>query len=372
MRILHITSHLNLGGVSSYIVALSKVLRHRGHRVIVASGGGVLVDMLRTAGIDHWHASLHTSAEFSLQVVGATRVLAQHLRQEPVDLIHAHTRVGQLVADRLWRQLRIPVVTTWHGFFRPNLGRRLWPCTGAVTMAISDPVYQHLRQDFHVPPERLRLIPNGVDVEHFAHRPDPAAVQSWRARWGLPERGAIIGGMGRLASGRVKGFDVLLLAMRRLAQQRPDAHVLIVGDGPRRPFLDQKIIDLNLRERVHFTGPVMDVRVPLALMDVFAFPVRWKEGFGLALIEAMATGLPVVASRTGAITSVIEDGVHGRLVSVEDDQALANVLLHLLQDPAGAQRLGRAGQERVRQAFSLGRLVDQVEAVYREVTKHEG
>ncbi len=367
MRILHITSHLNTGGVSSYVLSMSRVLARRGHSVTIASGGGSLEPQAHVAGIIHWPVPMHTSAEFSPQVFRAARQALARLRVAPVDVLHAHTRVGQVVADRLSRRTGIPYVTTWHGLFRPNLGRRLWPCTGARTIAISEPVRRHLLEDFRVPAERVRLIWNGVDVDHFAQRPTAEALVRFRAQHRMPERGPVVGGVGRLASGRVKGFDLLLEAGGLLVQRRSDLTVLIAGDGPRRLFLEEKARMFGMEQRVRFAGTVSDVRLPLGVLDVFVFSSRWPEGFGLSLIEAMAAGKPVVATRVGAVPEIIEDGRDGLLVEPEDPRALADAVMRLLDDPAAAARLGQAAQQRVRERFSLERMADEVEAVYREV-----
>jgi len=142
---------------------------------------------------------------------------------------------------------------------------------------------------------------------------------------------------------------------------------VIVGDGPQRPVLERQAERLGLGERVHFVGATEDVRIPLAVMDVFLFPVRWQEGFGLALIEAMAAGKPVVATQTGAVPQIIRHDCDGWLVAPEDSWALAEGVLRLLNDPATARRLGRQAQARVREAFHLDHMVDQVESVYHEV-----
>jgi len=367
MRILHITSHLNVGGITSYLVSLSKVLVERGHRVIVASGGGRRENEVSALGGVHWRVPLHTKAEFSPQVFLASAALSRRLRQEPVDVIHAHTRVAQVVAHRLSRRHRIPYVATWHGFFRRNLGRKLWPCTGDATIAISEPVRQHLLQDFRVAPERVRLIPNGADVAYFAMLQDAEAVRAYRRRWQIPDAHRVIGGMGRLASGRVKGFDLLLAAAALVRQQVPELHVVVVGDGPRRPFLEVKAQRLGLQERVHFVGATDDVRLPLAAMEVFVFPSRWPEGFGLALIEAMACGRPVVATNRGAVPDIVRHGQDGWLVPPEDPQALADGIVRLLRDPETARRMGDQAQARVRDVFSLDRMAAAVETVYQEL-----
>jgi len=279
--------------------------------------------------------------------------------------------VAQVVAARLSQRLGISYVTTWHGFFRPNLGRRLWPCTGDRTIAISEPVRRHLREVFHVPEERIRLISNGVDTARFASVPDAEAVRRYRETHGLPADRLVIGSIGRLAGGRVKGFDLLLGAAQHLLPDVPNLHVLIVGDGPRRAFLEETIKQFRLDGRVHLVGTEGDIRLPLAAMDVFVFPVRWNEGFGLSLVEAMAAGKPVVATRVGAVPDIVRHGQDGWIVEPEDVASLADGIARLLRDPSAARRMGQTAQERVREAFSLARMADQVEAVYHELVKRE-
>ena len=130
MRILQLTSHLNVGGITRYALSLSKRLAQRNHHVIVASGSGQMLDQVQAIGLVHWRVPLRTSAEFSPQVFLGIHMLLRLLRQEPVDIIHAHTRVAQIVADRISKRLNIPYVTTWHGIYKRRFGRRLWPCTG--------------------------------------------------------------------------------------------------------------------------------------------------------------------------------------------------------------------------------------------------
>ena len=371
MKILHITSHLNIGGITRYILSLSERLVKQGHQVVVASGGGQLASQVGAMGAVHWQCPFQTSAEFSPPVFWGTAQLAARLRQEPVDIIHAHTRVAQVVADRISRALQIPYVTTWHGIYQTRLGRRFWLCAGDVTIAISELVRQHLLQDFHLPPKRIRCIYNGIDATHYAAPCKPAVTEEYRKRWQIPKDCPVIGGVGRLAAGRVKGFDTLLVAAYLLEKRFPDLHVLVVGDGPRRPFLEDIVKRLGIRNRVHFVGEVEDIRVPFALMDLFVFTSRWPEAFGLTLVEAMAAGKPVVATKTGAVPEVIRDGLEGWLVPPDDPAAMADGALRLLTDRSLASKFRSQGQLRVREAFSLDRLAREVEAVYREVLKKD-
>lgn len=371
MRILQITSHLHIGGISRYVLSLSKQLQAQGHSVIIASDGGDLESQVRAMGMIHWRLPFNTSAELSLQVVRGMRELTRHLQQEPVDLIHAHTRVGQVVADRISRRLHIPYVTTWHGIYKRRLSRRLWPCTGRLTIAISSPVRQHLVRDFGVPEERIRLVYNGIDVQHYAAPPDVQAVRFYRQQLKIPTDSPVIGSTGRLAAGRVKGFDVLLAAASILKKRFPNLRVLVVGDGPRRPFLEDVARRLRILDLIHFAGQSQDVRVPLAVMDLFVFSSRWPEAFGLTLVEAMAAGKPIVATRVGAVPEIVQHGESGWLVPQEDPAQLAQGIALLLSDRSLAKKLGQQARQRVLELFDVHRMVSQIEAVYREVV-HEG
>jgi len=298
--------------------------------------------------------------------LGIARLTAQ-LRQEPVDIIHAHTRVGQVVADHISRRLKIPYVTTWHGIYRRRVGRRLWPCTGKITIAISELVHQHLLQDFDVPEKQIRCIYNGVDAAHYVILPEPASIQAYRKRCQILDGQPVIGGIGRLAAGRVKGFDTLLVAAKLVTDHLPDIQVLIVGDGPRRPFLEDITRRLGIQNRVHFSGEAEDIRLPFALMDLFVFTSRWPEAFGLTLVEAMAAGKPAIATKTGAVPEIVRHEVDGLIVPFDDPSSMAEGIVRLLKDRALASRLGRQGQRRVCEAFDLDRMAKEVEAVYREV-----
>ncbi len=370
MKILHITSHLNTGGIARYILSLSQQLAEKGHHVKIASGGGQLEDRAEVIGLEQWRIPLKTSQEFGHKTFRSIRQILNRLEREPVDIIHAHTRVAQVVADQVSRRSKIPYVTTWHGIYKRRLGRRLYPCMGQTCIAISEIVQQHLLRDFQVPPERIRLIYNGVDADHYATPPDPSVIRAYRERWQIPDGPRLVGGIGRLASGKVKGFDLLLAAASLLKETLSDLQVLIVGDGPRRPFLEDVADRLGILNCVHFVGGVEDIRIPLSLMDVFVFTSRWPEAFGLTLIEAMAAGKPVVGTRMGAVSEIIREEVDGFLVDPEDIQGLARGITRALSDRELAERIGRQAQLRVRERFGLERMAAEVEDLYREVVGH--
>ncbi|MBI1976043.1 MAG: glycosyltransferase family 4 protein [Candidatus Omnitrophica bacterium] len=367
MKILQITSHLNTGGITRYVLTLSKQLVQNGHQVIIASDRGEKLPELGPMGVEHWEYSFYTSVEFSPQVLWGAYQLSRRLKREPVDVIHAHTRVAQVVAARLSRQLGIPYVATWHGIYGSNLGRRLWPCAGDRTIAISQVVFRHLLEDVKFSKEKIRCVHNGIDTERYLIRPEEIVLQEYRQRWQLSEHWPVIGSIGRLAAGGVKGFDLLLRAAVLLVPKFPNLRILLAGEGPRRSYLQQLAQELGIDQKVRFVGVVEDIRIPLALMDLFIFPSRWPEAFGLTLVEAMAAGKPVIATMVGAVPEIVQHGSDGWLVEPDNVSLLAGGILKLLQDKSLAEKLARSGQRQVREKFHVGRFVSEIEAVYREV-----
>ena len=365
MRVLHITSHLDVGGVTSSVLSLSRGLAARGHRVIIASGGGAL-EPQDGSGIASWRVPLRTSQEFSLQVHCVARRLASRLLAEPVDVVHGHTRVGQVVAAWLSKRVGAPYVTTWHGFFRPNLGRRLWPCTGARTIAISEPVRDHLVRDFHVKPEQIRMIPHGIDLAPFITPPAEADLTQLRDQLALPPEAVVIGTVARLVPS--KGVDQLIRSLPHIRRAVPEAHLVIVGDGEARVKLMRLAEAQGVGQAVRFTGALSSTRTALALMRVFVFLPADQEGFGLSLLEAMASGRPIVAVRRGGgATWVLEETQVGALVDPEHPSALAEAVVRYLQHGEAACRDAGKARAVVTERYALSRMVDQVEALYREV-----
>jgi glycosyltransferase involved in cell wall biosynthesis len=366
MHVLQLTSHLNVGGITTHVVSLSEALTRLGHRVVVGSGGGSLQQRVAEGGMTHWRLSLHTSAEFSPQVAWAAWLLSRKLSRHPVEVIHAHTRVAQVVAHWLWKTHRLPYVTTWHGFYRRRVSRRWLSCTGLRTIAISEPVVRHLHDDFKVPAERIRLIPHGVDVSRFAQPVDPQDAQRLRKQLGLASQGPVIGTVARLVAS--KGVAQLLEGFCHITASIPQAQLLVVGDGTQRRELERLANRLGVAGAVRFAGSLPHTRVALSLMDVFVFVPATQEGFGLSLLEAMASGLPIVAVRRGGGASwVLEESQVGLTVAPDDPAGLGEALLRCLSDPSYARQLGLQGFAVAKARYDLERMVSQVERVYAEV-----
>jgi glycosyltransferase involved in cell wall biosynthesis len=160
-----------------------------------------------------------------------------------------------------------------------------------------------------------------------------------------------------------KGHDTLLAAVPRILARHPGASVTLVGDGPRREALETLARALGVSAAVHFLGECRDVAPVLAGHDLFVLPSR-SEAFPNALIEAMATALPVVATSVGGIPEVVRSGENGLLVPPDDPPALADAIVALMDDPARAAALGRAARADVERHYTIDRMVEQFEQLY--------
>ena len=234
----------------------------------------------------------------------------------------------------------------WEGAGRRLLNRWTVPLATHV-VAVSERVAAYAREEFRVPAGRLSAIPNGVDVQHFqpARRPVRAP-------------GVVIGCTARL---HVKNDHVTCLhAFARLAPRWPDARLLLVGRGPEEERLRRLADRLGLAARVHFAGEQADVAPCLGEMDLYV-QSSVAEGMSNSILEAMAVGLPVVATAVGGTPDVVVDGQTGVLVPAQDPAALADALAGLLADPGKGEALGRAGRARAEARFSETRMLERVE-----------
>jgi glycosyltransferase involved in cell wall biosynthesis len=202
-------------------------------------------------------------------------------------------------------------------------------------------------------------------VDIVALRAAAPAREEARDRLGLLPEDFVVAALGRFVP--VKGFDLLVAALPRLAQSASGARLLLIGDGPERERLTALATHLGVSERVTITGATRDVGAYLAAADVFAAPSR-NEGMGRALVEAMALGLPVVGAAVGGIPAVVTDGVCGRLVPSGDAGALAEALADLAADAALRAKLGAAAAERA-EAFSTAVADRRMLALYDTLTR---
>ena len=368
MRVLHVNTHMNIGGIGQYIISLAKALKRKRVECFVASSGGELTSELVRLDIRHIHLDMKTKFEFGPKVFRSSSQLARIIKDNKIDLIHAHTRVSQVASYLASRRTGIPYIATCHGYFNARLSRKLFDTWGERVIAISEAVRSHLEKDFGVDPRRIKVIYNGIDINRFTNI--YSADQITRAKRSLGiQCGDVVGTMGRLSS--VKGQKFLIEAMKEIAFRSKDTRCLIIGSGREEEALKELARSLGLEDRVVFTGAAyMDIPLYLACMDIFVLP-SIEEGLGLALLEAMSLGRPCVASATGGIKDIVNDGVNGILTPVGDSLAIANAVLKILNDKPFAKNISENSRNFVKGRFSIEAMADSVIDLYGKVIHAE-
>ncbi|MBI3323819.1 MAG: glycosyltransferase family 4 protein [Candidatus Omnitrophica bacterium] len=365
MKILQLTTHLEPGGIPVYVAGLAQALKKAGHEPVVVSSGGWLEKRLEAAGVRHDTVPCRTSSELNPMLwIRALPRLLKIIRTERPDILHAHTRVMQVMAWVCSKITGIPFVTTCHGLYQFRFGRRFFRCWGRSVMAISGATMHRLVEQYRLaPPHHVTLVINGVDVDRLSEPVSAEEARRFRETNGL-RSARVVGSIGRLSP--VKGLDDLLRSVPVLAKEFPDLQVLLVGDGPAREDLVRLAYELGIADRVVISHAVEDIRVPMAMMRVFAAPAL-EEGFGLSIVEAMASGVPVVTTRSGGPGEIIEDGKCGFVVEPRDVDGIARAVRILLSDERLRAGFVEEARARAREHYDLKRMVREVEQVYARV-----
>jgi glycosyltransferase involved in cell wall biosynthesis len=344
MNIVHVVENLAVGGLERVVLSLAAWQRGRGDavRIVCLFDEGAMSGEARTAGID-----VHAIGKRSGSDLRALRALRSVLRGSAPDVLHSHNAVAHYHAAAAAFGLGIGrIVNTRHGMGAPLDSRRerlfRWSlATAEGVVFVSRLGLAHFVQAGAVPMGKARVIANGVDVTAIAPR-DDATRRSLLARLGRPEATRLIGAVGRLNP--VKDHSTLLRALQRLRREGRAVDVVLVGDGVTRDALRAEAATLEIAECVHFLGMRSDVPELLAAFDLLAQP-SITEGYSLALVEATAAALPIVATRVGGNPEIVEAGVNGLLVEPRNPDALGAAIATLLDSPELRLRMGEAGRK---------------------------
>jgi len=357
MKILFLTTHLNYGGISSYTFSLAKELCELGNEVYIASASGDLMTPLKKTKIKHIHIPIKTKNELNPLILFSMFKLIGLIRRESIDIIHAQTRVTQVLASLLAKATKVPFVTTCHGFFRRNIGRQFFPCWGEKVIAISEAVRKHLMIDFYVEENDIAMVYNGIDIDYY-RVPDK--------RTDLNYQDKTVGIVARLSS--VKGHKYLIEAMAQVFAEFPEARLFMFGEGKIKYELVKQAQALKITDKAFFLPAVSNTSEVLQEIDIFVMP-SLQEGLGLSILEAQACGLPVIASNVGGIPSLVKNEVTGLLVEPQDARALAAEIMKVMENKTLAMRLGKAGRKQVEEKFNLKQMAKKIEQIYQGIVK---
>jgi len=364
MRVMHLIKGLGRGGAE---MLLPSLIRSGGPEFKFSVGyflpwKDALVPDLEGKGVPVERFTARGPAGMLARVPG----IARFLRRHRVDLVHAHLPLAGVVARLAGRMAGVPVVYTEHNLqerYHPltrTLNSTTWGLQSAAVAVSAEVEESARRQNGSAVP--IYLVRNGIEIPHACC----AGTSRERVR-GEFEIGPDDPVVGTVAVFRTqKRLDRWLEAAAEIRQRVPDVHFLMVGDGPVRPELDEVAGSLGLSDRVHFAGLADDVPPYLAAMDVYLMSSEF-EGLPLALLEAMAAGLPVAATSVGGIPEVIDSDAAGLLVEPGDVAGLAAATVRLLTDRAVAEAIGVTGREVVEERFGVERMARELEDIYLKV-----
>jgi glycosyltransferase involved in cell wall biosynthesis len=361
VKVLHLQRIGGIGGSERHVLELLPALRARGMDARFLG-----LDNASAAPEPFYEALAATDVPFErLQCPrdldpGLARRTAAAVQRFRPDLVHTHLVHADVYGALAAARARARLVSTKHNddpfrSGRARYGERLVTRRAARVICITDALARFNREVVGLPEEKLRVVHYGLD----------APPQPWGATGGpdLPPETPVLLAICRLVP--QKGVDVAIEALALIREQHPDVHLVVLGEGPLRSELASLAARLEVEDAVSFPGRVGDVAWWLRRAAVLVHPARW-EGFGLAVLEAMLSERPVVASAVSSLPEIIVDGETGRLVPPDDAPALAAAVGDLFEHPARASAMGAAGRTLARQEFSVDRMAERTAGVYDE------
>lgn len=362
------------GGGAVHVRELTRLLDSRRFAVTVAmpeDGGNITAADFTAYNVPFHRLDMAAGPSFT-----ALLKLRRLLEEKGFDILHCHGAraafYGRLATASLGSR-RHRIVYTIHGFAAPHyafprrtillgIERVLSPVTDAV-ICVSEAEWKAFLAAGLGSPERVYLVRHGIDSARFRDAVVDRAEQ--RTALGVPVDAPLVTTICRLY--RPRDFDTLLRAFAMVRAQSPDVHLLIVGDGPYRPRIDALISRLGLAPNVTLTGFRRDIPQILAVSDIFVLSTAFWEGLPLTILEAMASGLPVVASDVGGIREEVNHQETGFIVPPKNPVALFEALLDLLANEQKARAIGQMGRERAEEYFTLERMARETIAIYEDL-----
>jgi glycosyltransferase involved in cell wall biosynthesis len=357
--ILHLSSTSGPGGAEMIVSRLAGALdRSRFRSVVCLYWPGWLKEQCERQGIETHVLEIGGMFDF-----GWVRNACRLVRREGISLIHAHEFTGNTYGSLVAKLAGVPLVATVHGksYYSEQCKRRLAyraVSRVATMVAVSEDLKRFITGTVGVPAGRIKVIYNGQEILPQIRQEEKARL---RGEFGLGENESVVGVVGSLYP--VKGHEYLLAAVPQVLKTHPRTKFLIVGRGDLDAPLKEEVKRAGLEKQVRFLGFREDVAALLSLMDIFVLP-SLSEGLSIALLEAMAAGIPVVATNVGGNPELVVDGETGYSVPPRDADALAAKLRLLLGDKCLAKKLGENGQKRVQQKFSLQAMADNYQELY--------
>jgi glycosyltransferase involved in cell wall biosynthesis len=349
LKVAHVVLSLDIGGLEHVVLDLVREGQKSGQEVAVLclERPGTLAQRVEALG-----AAVRCVYKRPGLKLGIARRIKAVLEDLRPDVVHTHQIGALFYAGPAARRAGVPVVVhTEHGRHFANRRTRwlgwLAARSAAKFFCVSRDIATEVLGYRIAPPRKVTVVPNGIDLNRFRAGEKVLPV---RETLGIPAGAPVIGTVGRL--NEIKRHDLLIRAFARVRRDFPQAHLLLVGDGPLADELRRLAAALGVSEDVHFAGYQPRPEHYLRAMDVFALTSR-SEGMPLAVLEAWAAGLPVIATRVGGLPEMTGDGTAALLVPGGDEDALTRGLHDLLERPSFARQLAEVGRGRVETIYGL-------------------
>lgn len=366
VNLLHLITELEPAGAENLLVDIARRLDKDKFNLKVAYiyGPGTLAKEIREAGAGIF--DLTRKGKLDPLLLAKLVIL---LRREKIRILHTHLVHASIVGRVAAKLAGIRLITTTRHYAywnrRKSLARWMERRTATFnsnSIAISESVKKYMTVKEKYRSENIVLLHNAVDLSMFnsTNRVGSSGMTN----------GFVIGSIGRLHPS--KGYETLLRSIPCVKQRFPGVKLIIVGTGREKDNLERLSAQLGVSSEVDFLGAKRPSEIPrlLKTLDLFVLASNW-EGFGLAAVEAMASGLPVVATDVGGLSEIVEDGRTGFLVPPGEPRMLAEKVVHLLQNPDLRRQMGKRGRIRARALFSLEDMIKKLEAMYRDLLRRE-
>ena len=365
--ILHVTETGGPGGAETVFTQLAThVWKLQFRNLAAIPDPGWVADTVTSAGLTPLHVAIsrtRPALDFGLYAN-----LVHLIREHHVDLVHSHAFGMSVYACLAGLRTRTPVLCTLHG--EVDLGRQdrrraiklgILRLGASKIVLVSNHLRDQLLSESRIPERLTAVVPNGVDCDLHSGGPD----ETLRAEFGISGDAFLFGAIGNVRP--PKAYDNLLRAAAIAVQVNSNLRFLVVGEGSGSLLEDLLRLraGLGLQKIVHFAGFRPDVTVPLRNFDAFVLASR-SEGFSIATVQAMASGLPVVATKSGGPEEIVTDGEDGLLVPREDPDALAAAMLRVAADETLRRNLGNTARASARNKFSLTKMLESYDQIYRE------
>jgi len=374
IRLMELIDSGELGGGQIHVASLLRNIDYSAFDVTVCAGPrSPLTRLLEGIGCD----IVPVDVKAVMSPSSFIRVVRE-LKRRRIDLVHVHGGVAGMWGRLAAALARTPrCVYTCHGlhfFYKENPVAR-WAVMGierALSRFNDGLIYvsEHDRglgtSSGVLAGRRVRVIRNGIDPRKYRRVSDPRAK---RVELGIPQDAPVFGSVGRLHP--QKGHIVLLEAMRKLAQEHPEARLLLIGDGPLRPELEERVARWGLGERVRFLGYRHDVPELLEAIDLFVLSSYW-EGLPISLLEAMASGTPVAAPKIGGVTEVVDDGKTGYLFPAGNHEELYRLMSKFIELRDGFMAAAEQAREKIASCFTVDRMARETMEFLMEIYREGG